>query len=122
MNKDGLPLSSWQRVKDSINLTREETEEVTKDILNFLDKFDIFKTIDDNENICMLISERFDYNLISELVLNHHFRTHDAILVSSAINSDCDFFITGDKSIRNKKIDNIKIISPQTMLQSLKQI
>jgi predicted nucleic acid-binding protein len=115
---DGVPLSSWQKAKDKFDLTKSDIKELTNDILDFLNEFNIFKP-SAIKKINLLADEQVDYNLIAKLVLEKNFRTHDAVLVSTAIKSGCEYFTTEDNQLRGVKLEHIKIIHPQTMLQTI---
>ena len=39
-------------------------------------------------------------------------RAKDALHIAAAINSGCDFFITTDRKILNKKIDGVAVVNP----------
>lgn len=120
MHKDGVPLSSWQRTKDRFNLTKDDIKELTSDVINFLDGFDIFNPLKKDKKV-NLLQEHIDYNLISKLVLEKKFRTHDAVLISTAITSGCKYFTTEDITIRKIKLDEIEVIAPQSLLQIIKE-
>lgn len=121
MHLDGVPLSSWQRTKEKVELKNEDKKTLTNDIITFLKEFGIIEPMEKNKRISLL-TEHFDYLLISKLVFENKIRTHDAILISTAINYGCDYFITGDRTLRdeNKMIKEIEIISPQKSLQIIK--
>jgi len=122
MNDDGVPLSKWLTVKEKFNLSPKEAIEVTQEIENFLDEFGIFNHLGKNRKIRSLTTDDVDYFLISKLILEKNFRTHDAVLISTAANSGCEYFITTDKILIDSKIDDIKIINPESLLQKVKSI
>ncbi|MDR1277827.1 MAG: PIN domain-containing protein [Treponema sp.] len=39
-------------------------------------------------------------------------RLNDALHIACAIESQCEYFITTDEDLTNKKIDEIKIVNP----------
>jgi predicted nucleic acid-binding protein len=121
MRSDGVPLSSWQRVKDRFKLTKTDTETLTKDVLDFLDEFNVFAPMKNTKKV-KIAPENYEFPLISKLVLEKNIRTHDAILLSVANGTGCDYFITGDKELRNLKVEWIELTSPQSFLQKLKKI
>ena len=41
-----------------------------------------------------------------------NFRSKDALHIAAAIYSQCDYFITTDKKILNKKVDGITLVNP----------
>jgi len=45
------------------------------------------------------------------------FRAKDALHIAAAIYSQCDFFITTDRKILNKKIDDISIVNPLVFVE-----
>lgn len=120
MYSDGVPLSSWQRVRNRFNLEKNESNELTESVLDFLKEFDIIDILKTNKKVD-LVQEHYNYPLISKLVIEKKFRTHDAVLTSTAHNSGCEYFVTGDKHIREIKVDVIKIISPQQMIHEIKK-
>jgi len=45
-------------------------------------------------------------------IMEHGIKPKDALHIACAIKSGCEYFITTDKGILNKNIENIKIINP----------
>jgi hypothetical protein len=119
MYLDGVPLSSWQRVKETVNLTNDDIKALTTDIKKFLDDFYIFGPSNEAKKISLL-QEPMNYDLISKLVLKKKIRTHDAVLLSTAAHFDCKYFATEDR-VRKIKLDEIDIVHPQRLLQIIKQ-
>ena len=58
------------------------------------------------------IDESEQVILLAEKIMNTGVKSSDALHVSIAINSGCDYFITTDDRIYKYKDDRIKIISP----------
>jgi len=48
-------------------------------------------------------------------------RAKDALHIASAINFGCDFFITTDKKILNKKIDGVAVVNPLVFVEGYLQ-
>ena len=46
-----------------------------------------------------------------------NFRAKDALHMASAIDSRCDFFITTDRKILNKKIDGLAVVNPLVFVE-----
>ncbi|MCD6171295.1 MAG: PIN domain-containing protein [Thermoplasmata archaeon] len=66
-----------------------------------------------------VVDDKIDYEVYPKLVLEYKLRTHDAILLTTAILNDCIWFITNDKEIvglnkrrRKSKFSEIFNISP----------
>jgi len=45
-------------------------------------------------------------------IMGHGIKAKDALHLACAIESDCDYFVTTDKGLMNKKVNNIIIINP----------
>jgi predicted nucleic acid-binding protein len=45
-------------------------------------------------------------------IINHGIKTKDALHIACAIKSDCEYFITTDNRLMDKKIAEIRIINP----------
>jgi hypothetical protein len=46
-------------------------------------------------------------------------RSKDALHIACAIESQCEYFITTDDSLKNKKIDKIKILNPIDFIREM---
>jgi hypothetical protein len=62
---------------------------------------------------------------LNETILNKalelesiHFRAKDALHGAAAIYSECNYFITTDKKILNKKADGIAMVNPLTFVEA----
>ena len=49
-------------------------------------------------------------------------RSKDALHIACAIESNCEYFITTDKKLENKTIDNILIVNPINFIQIMEEI
>ncbi|MBI2107168.1 PIN domain-containing protein [Candidatus Woesearchaeota archaeon] len=102
MRRDGIPLSSWVRLKHRFNLEKEDADEILSEIVKFIESFRI-KII--------LLEEKYTFSLIYKFILEKQIGTQDSILLSTAINSKCSHFATQDKELRKKKLKEIKVVS-----------
>ena len=50
--------------------------------------------------------------LTGQQIMGHGIKAKDALHVACAIESGCDYFVTTDKGLTNKKVNNIIIINP----------
>lgn len=111
---DGTPFSSWVRVRYKYKLEPKDVDELYKDIRNLKKTFQNKIDIDD---------DIYDFKFIQKLVLKYGLRTHDAVLFSTARNTNCSFFVTKDSDFLNnkelKKYKKLKIISPEEAIQKL---
>ena len=53
-----------------------------------------------------------DILLTGQKIMEHGIKPKDALHISCAIRSECDYFITTDRGVLNKNIANIKIRNP----------
>lgn len=111
MRKEGVPLSSWTRIKPQFILDEEDLKELTAEITMVAEKC-IGKIT--------LIPEKYHFEMVTDFMLNKEIATQDSILLSTAISNNCDFFVTQDRELREKRINKINIISPETMKAKLK--
>ena len=90
MIDDGVPLSSWVRLKNRFSLFIEdfEIEELDNSVYGLF-----------HSKKFKIVADKYDLRLISELILKHHFMTQDSILISTAIKEECKFFVTRDKEL-----------------------
>ena len=56
-------------------------------------------------------------NAIANSLLKIHIRTKDALHIASAIYANASYFVTTDKRLYNKPIDNITIVGPINFLE-----
>ncbi len=119
MRYDGVPLSSWLKVRQRFKLSNEDI----KDIMSEFDAF-VYYYIKGSEfpkeSMIRLAEESYNFEEIAKLVTQIRLRTHDSVLLSTATTVDCKYFVTNDKELRQTKSDlNLEIISPQGFLQKL---
>lgn len=92
MYKLGIPLTMWSRRKAKQVLTDEEKYYAKESILNYLNILKkYFEIVDDI----------MDDEIYPKLVLDYGLRTHDALLLTTAICKKCSWFITRDADITN---------------------
>jgi predicted nucleic acid-binding protein len=48
-------------------------------------------------------------------------RSNDALHIACAIESQCEYFITTDGGLTNKKIDKIKIVNPIDFIREMEE-
>lgn len=115
-----VPLSSWRNEKWRTNLTEDEIDEITNHILNFSYKY-IYSKGDKPKKILSVI-DIHDPEIIPELVFRHNVRTHDAIIVSTAISEKCKYIVTRDNNLKKclKDYKRIKLISPEEAIKKMK--
>jgi predicted nucleic acid-binding protein len=55
--------------------------------------------------------------------VNHNLRPKDALHIACAIDAGCDYFITTDDKITNKKtlIDEIEIVNPVNLINIIEE-
>jgi len=112
MRRDGVPLSSWTRIKHRFKLEEEDLNELVNEITAFLDKV---------RDKLLHLKEVYNFEIIADMVLNHEIKTQDAILLSTAISNNCDLFVTQDRELRDKQLNQIIRISPEAMISKLKR-
>jgi predicted nucleic acid-binding protein len=112
MMDDGVPLSSWIRLKNKFSL--------------FIENYEIKELEDAVDNLfhsekIKPISEAYHLKLISRLILKHQFMTQDSILISTATHNKCKFFVTRDEELirnwRNIGRKSIKALSPEDAIK-----
>lgn len=90
MYRLGIPLTLWSKMREKQRLT--ETEK-------FLMKESITKYLKELKRKIKVVDDKIDYEVYPKLVLEYKLRTHDAILLTTAILNGCAWFITNDKEI-----------------------
>jgi len=110
---DGVPFSSWFRVRERFIKLFEpfEIKELKRDILKLYDKGNI-----------EILEELYDLNMIPDFILDFGLKTQDAILFSTAINRKCNFFVSRDEDflkneLLKKNYKKIKILSPEEAIK-----
>ena len=79
----------------------------------YLDNCTYNRPFDDQKDIAVLQCGLNDAILKKALELeSFNFRSKDALHIAAAIHSQCDYFITTDKKILNKKVDGIIMVNP----------
>ena len=55
-------------------------------------------------------------------IMGHGIRPKDALHIACAIRSGCDYFITTDKGLTNKTVENICIINPIDFVREMEDL
>lgn len=118
---EGVPLSTWQRMKNDIFISKEEINDIKKAVSTFIEENLSQEGSDREKGAIESLLDPYDFNHIADLVFNNGLRTHDAILISTAVNNGLNFFVTSDSSIKNK-IKGIEVIKPKTALEKIKKM
>jgi len=92
MYRLGIPLTLWSKMREKHRLSESE---------KFLIKDSVSKHLRKLKKSVELVKEEVDDEIYPKLVLDYRLRTHDAILLTTAILNNCEWFITNDKEIVN---------------------
>jgi len=121
MYQSGTPLTLWSKMREKQKLT--ETEK-------FLIRGATTKYLKELKKKITPTNDKIDDEVYPKLILEYRLRTHDAILLTTAILDDCTWFITNDKEIvklnkRKRKIAFSEIFNitpdlPQNFLRVVK--
>ena len=87
------------RREHRFKLEEEDLNELVNEITAFLDKV---------RDKLLHLKEVYNFEIIADMVLNHEIKTQDAILLSTAISNNCDLFVTQDRELRDKQLNQIK--------------
>jgi len=120
---EGLPFSSWRLHLQNISLDKTEADDIRNEVLKFLEDETDFTPKKRKPKIKVLDDSR-DYYLVSELMLKCSILTQDAILLSTAINNSCEYFVTSDKRLRTDcskdliktYLEDLQVISSENAL------
>lgn len=100
MYKGGIPLSSWQINKNKVKFKDDFLEDINLVI------FEFEKNIEDagkkKKKKIWSSWDVYNYGFISWLAYKYNIKSHDAILLSTAIFNRCKYFVTSDKRLRDK--------------------
>lgn len=98
---DGVPFSSWGRAKDGKNFS-----------LTHADINDIYRSVNQFFSISAgkikIVKDSYVFRNVAIFVLKEKLRTHDAILLSEAMKSNCDYFVTNDSDFNGITTDALK--------------
>jgi len=94
MYKSGIPLTLWSKLRAKHDLSNEEKFTVREIVLNHL------KTL---RNHTEIVCDVIDEDVYPKLILEYKLRTHDSVLLATAILNGCSWFITNDREILEKK-------------------
>lgn len=96
MYRKGIPLTLWSKLRRKYDLTEEEQATVRNIINKYIKKLRK-KVIETDDKV--------DDKIYPKLALGYKLRTHDAVLLTTAILEKCSWFITNDTEIieLNKK-------------------
>ena len=92
MYRLGIPMTLWSKMREKHRLSESE---------KFLIKDSVSKHLRKLEKSVELVKDEVDDEIYPKLVLDYRLRTHDAILLTTAILNNCEWFITNDKEIVN---------------------
>lgn len=113
--EEGVPFKYWNYFVHEITLTENEAFKIREIVLKEIDQ--LFE-----EDKIKLYDDSLDLNVFPYLILQLGMRTHDAILVSTAIINNFYYYITRDERLclKNKQLTNkfnFKIIAPTKYLK-----
>ncbi|RLI87444.1 MAG: hypothetical protein DRO98_04190 [Archaeoglobales archaeon] len=106
---------NWLSIREKELLDDEEAYEIYEGILERFDE--LFLNVE-------IVDEVLDLELLSHLILKLGLRTHDALLLTTAILNGMDYFVTRDerlirKTRKLKKMPKIVILRPQSLLSKI---
>ena len=90
MYRLGIPLTLWTKLRGKHDLNEEEQSSV-REIIN--------KYIRRLRRKIIKVDDRVDDEIYPKLVLGYKLRTHDALLLTTAVLERCSWFITNDVEI-----------------------
>ncbi len=115
LSKFDLPYKYWMKksVQEKIKFTKNDEENFVNIIMEFFETFILSKKI-----ILAEMSFGKELNTLIDLILRKRCSPTDAILLLTAIDNDCKFFITLDNDLirKMKNETKIKVITPQEFL------
>lgn len=117
MYEDGVPFSSWRYPERRKELKDDDIIEINNNILEFLDTMTSIRI---GKSKIKRLEERYDLEIISDLIIEKGCRTHDSILLSTAITNDAKYFVTQDRPLRKIDFHKIKIVAPDFFNNKLK--
>ena len=105
----------------------KECELVWSDVLDFENEKNLHdskkKTVDELRNHASIIAKATnEIKQTSVLLQSKGLRPMDAAHVACAIHTQCQYFITVDRKIINKPIQNITVINPVSFVQIYEEI
>lgn len=125
MYKGGIPLGFWHITKNKVKLEDEHRNEINIAIAEFENQ-----NVSEAKNKIWSSWDVYHYPLISEFASRYNIRSHDSILISTAMFNHCDYFVTLDKRLIDTfKPDvitfggrKIKLISPDIACEIINKI
>ncbi len=119
--RNGIPLTLWSKMREKQKLTEED---------KYLIRETITRYIGELEKNADITYDKVDREVYPKLILEYGLRTHDAILLTTAILDRCSWFITNDREIvslckkkrktRFSEIFKIVLDLPQNFLRVVK--
>jgi len=117
MYKLGIPLTLWSKLRTKHDLSKEE---------KFLVKEVVSRHLKTLRNHAEIVSDIVDDEIYPKLVLEYKLRTHDAVLLTTAILNECSWFITNDREIvdleKRRKFSKIFGIVPDLPQNFLREV
>ncbi len=102
-HSDHTPVISTQVVSELQKIMGNKFDEKEDNIEDFLER---------------LLS---DFKLVRDYNLDVEIQDEaDKSIIGSAVNSDCDFLVTGDKGIHECKIEGLRIVNTDELLKEIK--
>jgi predicted nucleic acid-binding protein len=124
MYKKGIPLNCWEHEKQKEKLEESEISDIVNSINLFTDSYIYFEG--DKEKRILSVLDAYNVKIFADLVMKFDVRTHDAIIVATAVDKKCECFITRDnrlrKQLKDKKYDKIELLCPEEASKLLLEI
>jgi len=119
MYRKGIPVNCWEHEKTKEKLTEEEILDIINSIEKFTIKY-IYTEGDKKKNIFSAL-DIYKIKIFIDLVMKYNVKTHDAIIISTAIENRCKYLITRDNrlktELKDKKYTKIELISPEQAIK-----
>lgn len=117
MYNQGIPFKYWQRERDTERLSEADRADMAQQIRHLEREF--FNPSNMRINY---VNDNYSFDDVARLITYHKIDQYDAILVSTALESGCDYFVTEDTRLHEtlRSFKQIAMIRSQGYLGMIK--
>jgi len=121
MYKKGVPVSCWEHEKWKEKIGEDSIKEIMKTIELFTDKYICFEGEEIKDKKILSVLDTYKPDIFIELIMKYKQKTHDSIILATAIEKKCKYIITRDNrlknELKNKEYKKITLISPEKAIE-----
>jgi predicted nucleic acid-binding protein len=117
MYKKGIPVNCWEHEKWKEKLDEDSIKIIMETIESFTDKYICSEIGELKSKKILSVLDTYNPKVFTDLIMRFKQKTHDSIIISTAIENKCKYLVTRDnrlrKELKEKGYKKINLINPE---------